>query len=352
VLNEVLALVERDLGVRGWVLSATGRLLAGPATGVDDRDRRRLAERHLNAGTGGRPTRFATVTVPPDVPRAVAWLLVVEPADPDGVVDPAVVGELTSLVALERELALRRPDADDALAAALGGSSAADVAVALRRCGLAEGPAVVVAARGDWAAAVISEALADGPDLWVLGRTGALGRAAEQTLAVVASADAGSVVDRLAATIALIAPGLGSAPVQIGVSDAVGEASAVLAAVAEARALVATAAPSPAVAGPDRLASSALLLAAVPAELRAGYVDRVLGPLLDHDRVHRTDLVGTLRNYLDCSGSWSRCAERMHLHVNTLRYRVERIQALTGRDLRRLDDQIDLLLAVRLLDAP
>jgi DNA-binding PucR family transcriptional regulator len=168
----------------------------------------------------------------------------------------------------------------------------------------------------------------------------------------VATADAGSVVDRLAATIALLAPGLGSAHVQIGVSDAVGEAEAVLAAVAEARAVAATASPSPAVAGPDRLASSALLLAAVPAELRAGYVDRVLGPLLGHDRMHRTDLVGTLRNYLDCSGSWSRCAERMHLHVNTLRYRVERIQALTGRDLRRLDDQIDLLLAVRLLDAP
>jgi DNA-binding PucR family transcriptional regulator len=140
--------------------------------------------------------------------------------------------------------------------------------------------------------------------------------------------------------------------VRIGVSDVVGDDSALLAAVAEARAVAATVSPGPAVAGPDRLASSALLLAAVPAELRRGYVERVLGPLLDHDRVHRTDLVGTLRTYLDCSGSWSRCADRMHLHVNTLRYRVERIQALTGRDLRRLDDQIDLLMAVRLRDAP
>jgi len=38
----------------------------------------------------------------------------------------------------------------------------------------------------------------------------------------------------------------------------------------------------------------------------------------------------------------------MHLHVNTLRYRVERIEALTGRDLRRLEDQADLMLALRL----
>ena len=72
----------------------------------------------------------------------------------------------------------------------------------------------------------------------------------------------------------------------------------------------------------------------------------MLGPLLEHDRAHRTDLVRTLAAYLECSGSWSRCAARMHLHVNTLRYRIEKIEALTGRDLRRLPDQVDLLLAL------
>jgi DNA-binding PucR family transcriptional regulator len=69
--------------------------------------------------------------------------------------------------------------------------------------------------------------------------------------------------------------------------------------------------------------------------------------LLEHDRAHRTDLVATLATYLECSGSWARCAERMHVHVNTLRYRIERIEALTGRDLRRLEDQADLLLALQ-----
>jgi DNA-binding PucR family transcriptional regulator len=102
------------------------------------------------------------------------------------------------------------------------------------------------------------------------------------------------------------------------------------------------------VGGPDRLASHALLLAAVPAALRRAYRARVLGPLLEHDRRHRSDLIGTLTVYLDCSGSWSACAARMHVHVNTLRYRIERIEALTGRNLRRLADQTDLLLALRL----
>ena len=84
----------------------------------------------------------------------------------------------------------------------------------------------------------------------------------------------------------------------------------------------------------------------MPAEVREAYRRRVLGVLIEHDKLHRTDLVGTLRAYLACDGSWSRCAARLHLHVNTLRYRVDRIEALTGRDLRTLADQTDLLLAL------
>jgi DNA-binding PucR family transcriptional regulator len=129
-------------------------------------------------------------------------------------------------------------------------------------------------------------------------------------------------------------------------------AAALLGAVAEARAAAAGGAVGSTrdhtVAGPDALSSHALLLAAVPPELRESYRRRVLGPLLDHDRAHRTDLVRTLAAYLECSGSWSRCATAMHLHVNTVRYRIERIEALSGRDLRRLEDQMDLLLALRL----
>jgi sugar diacid utilization regulator len=160
----------------------------------------------------------------------------------------------------------------------------------------------------------------------------------------------GDLVGRLQAMVATLKPGLGSEPLRIGVSDAVTGGVGLLGAVAEARAAAMTGDLSTphSVAGPDRLSSHALLLAAVPAELRDAYRARVLGPLLEHDRMHRTELVRTLRMYLDSSGSWSRCAAQMHLHVNTLRYRIERIEALTGRDLRRLEDQTDLLLALNL----
>ena len=56
--------------------------------------------------------------------------------------------------------------------------------------------------------------------------------------------------------------------------------------------------------------------------------------------------VHTLRVFLDCSGSWKRAADRLHLHVNTLRYRIERIGQLTGRDLTDLADQVDLYIAL------
>ncbi|MFJ9823634.1 helix-turn-helix domain-containing protein [Streptomyces sp. NPDC101160] len=44
--------------------------------------------------------------------------------------------------------------------------------------------------------------------------------------------------------------------------------------------------------------------------------------------------------------SWSRTAEALRIHVNTVRYRVDRIQALTGRDLSRLDQKADLRAAL------
>ena len=54
------------------------------------------------------------------------------------------------------------------------------------------------------------------------------------------------------------------------------------------------------------------------------------------------------RTVLACSGSWNACAVRMYVHVNTVRYRIRRIEELTGRDLSRLDDQVDFFLALRI----
>jgi sugar diacid utilization regulator len=102
------------------------------------------------------------------------------------------------------------------------------------------------------------------------------------------------------------------------------------------------------VVGHEELASHVLLLSGLPQDVRVAYRDRLLGPLKAYDALHRSDLEATLEAFLACSTSWTRCAEQMHVHVNTLRYRVARIEELTGRSLAELETQVDLFLALRL----
>ncbi|HJY62032.1 MAG TPA: PucR family transcriptional regulator ligand-binding domain-containing protein [Streptosporangiaceae bacterium] len=119
---------------------------------------------------------------------------------------------------------------------------------------------------------------------------------------------------------------------------------------AAVRAAAAVPAPVPAVyvVTSDEVASHELLLASVPGSVLRSFRDRLLGPLLAYDERHRAELLPTLREFLACSGSWNACAARMYVHVNTVRYRIRRIEELTARDLSCLDDQVDFFLALRI----
>jgi DNA-binding PucR family transcriptional regulator len=90
-----------------------------------------------------------------------------------------------------------------------------------------------------------------------------------------------------------------------------------------------------------------LLLASVPAPVLRSFSDRLLGPLQQYDDRHHAELISTLRSFLACDGSWSACASRMYVHVNTVRYRIGRVEALTGRNLSALADRVDFFLALR-----
>ncbi|MEV6767867.1 helix-turn-helix domain-containing protein [Nocardia sp. NPDC051030] len=91
------------------------------------------------------------------------------------------------------------------------------------------------------------------------------------------------------------------------------------------------------------------LFTAVPGGLQRRFAERVLGPVVDYDRRTGAGLLQTLEVFLGCEGSWRLAADRMHVHLNTVRYRIGRVEELTGRDLGRLDDRLDLYLAVRTL---
>lgn len=139
--------------------------------------------------------------------------------------------------------------------------------------------------------------------------------------------------------------------VTLGVSASVHSAEGLRGALEEARharRVAAARAGRVCAAGHQELASHVLLLPFVPDDVRRAFTARLLDPLRDYDRRHRAELIPTLEAFLDCDGSWTRCATRLHLHVNTLRYRVGRIEQLTSRDLSRLEDKLDFFLALRM----
>lgn len=91
----------------------------------------------------------------------------------------------------------------------------------------------------------------------------------------------------------------------------------------------------------------ALLLGHVPADALHGYADRLLGDLERHDAAYGTDLLRTLRAFLDADGQWNRAAAALGVHRHTLRARIDRIAELTGRPLGSGYARAGLWLALR-----
>ena len=71
------------------------------------------------------------------------------------------------------------------------------------------------------------------------------------------------------------------------------------------------------------------LLAATPTDDLAEFVRRSIGPLVEHDSANHTDLVDTLAVWLE-TRNMAEAARRMHVHYNTLKNRLERIEAILG----------------------
>jgi purine catabolism regulator len=75
--------------------------------------------------------------------------------------------------------------------------------------------------------------------------------------------------------------------------------------------------------------------------------ERILGPLIVYDADHATELVHSLAVFLEHNRSWQRAAEALHVHKQTLVYRMHRVEDLTGRDLRETADVVQFWLALR-----
>jgi sugar diacid utilization regulator len=72
---------------------------------------------------------------------------------------------------------------------------------------------------------------------------------------------------------------------------------------------------------------------------------------VEEDTAAGGTLIATLVEFAASDLNAVAAAERLHLHVNTAYYRLDRIAERTGCDLRRLADVMELLIALRLLGA-
>ncbi|MEU2583930.1 helix-turn-helix domain-containing protein [Streptomyces avermitilis] len=73
-----------------------------------------------------------------------------------------------------------------------------------------------------------------------------------------------------------------------------------------------------------------------------------LGPLLDYDDEHGTDLVLSLTQYFDHGGNYDETARALAVHRSTLRYRLRRIREVGGRRLDDVDSRFNLQVATRI----
>lgn len=361
-LDELAARISAEVGQECRVLTTTGRLVVpGPGelddTTIDELVRSFLTADRLPAVAHAGASTYTLFPVGSGLgSRLTAWLVAVEGDVGTWTRDQVdAVQELCAITALDRSrrdegVRALRPTSADVLALVEGGAPHAEVAARLRQAGLdPDSPVLVVVLDLD------GDGTADSAVL--LLEDVALGVGSP----VVAPARDGRVVGILPATPELpglvrtalgrLAPGTGRGRLAAGMSDQT-RIEAITGALDEARfahRVARSGSGSVAVVGADEVASHVLLLACVPDDVRRTYAQRVLGPVLAHDRRTHGELIGTLAEWLACSGSWARTAESLHLHVNTVRYRIEKVQELTGRDLSSLEDKVDVFLALRSL---
>jgi purine catabolism regulator len=90
-----------------------------------------------------------------------------------------------------------------------------------------------------------------------------------------------------------------------------------------------------------------LLLSVQDDEALRLYCDSVLGPIQDGEGEYGGELLKSLEAFLEQNGQWEKAARTLFCHRHTLRYRIRRVEQLTGRDLSTARDRIEFWLALK-----
>jgi len=103
-------------------------------------------------------------------------------------------------------------------------------------------------------------------------------------------------------------------------------------------------------AGFEDLGTYRLLLSMTDPDALRAFADSLLGPLDAYDRDQHGELLPSLRAFLQHNSRWETAAAELFVHRHTLRYRVRKIEELTGRDLSSSFDRMEFWLALRARD--
>ncbi|MFN8114279.1 MAG: PucR family transcriptional regulator ligand-binding domain-containing protein [Solirubrobacterales bacterium] len=104
---------------------------------------------------------------------------------------------------------------------------------------------------------------------------------------------------------------------------------------------------TPDVASHRDLGAFTLLLSLQDDDALRTYSENLLGPISEGEGEYGPELLRSLEAFIERNGQWERAARDLYCHRHTLRYRIRRIEELTGRDLSQAQDRIELWLALR-----
>jgi purine catabolism regulator len=293
----------------------------------------------------------------PDGPLPQAWLVGAKDDGPLSELDRLTLHQAVTIVALEllrRRVAgeTERRLAGDVLSAMVSGElEGGELARRLDPFGLRERAGVLVLAppRSAKAAAedALHRALTDEAPAGLAATTGQfvcallpVGRGGDEELFALADALRARVSAETGATL----DGGAGRPVDSGeLRRAFHEARCAL----EAHALGNGAEPAGRLATYRDLGSFQLLLSLQDDEALRLFCDSILAPIEAGEGTYGGELMRSLEAFIECNGQWERAARQLFCHRHTLRYRIRRVEELTGRSLDSARDRIDFWLALR-----
>ena len=368
-LDEVLASTAAAVGGSAIVIDGNGRELGRRSSGREP-DTEAIAA--LVGELTGHSPALATTAFAPEHPalarralavpvpgrrggRPVAWLVVVSDGDPLGDFEQLCARQAAIVIGLElmRERIVHETErrlAGDLLADALGGRlDAEELRGRLRPFGIGSEAAVLIFDLEDPTAAeaTLEGALAEAGIPALVATSAVAGR---PLLCAVVDAGGSDPIGTARRAREALTGGPGRNGVRAAASRPAGVGS-LRRAFHEARcALEATSVGNGSaaeVASHRDLGAFTLLLALQDDDALRLYSDGLLEPIERTEGEYGGELLRSLEAFIENNGNWERAARQLYCHRHTLRYRIRKIEELTGRDLGKATDRIELWLALR-----